>query len=481
MTGLLLPWLGGTLWLVVAESFFQGNQLPSRLRQAGYGFFLGYIVLFFAIMMYDSLSGSVSWPGLILAMFVFATSGAVALWVGNKSKSPASQPNRASFGKSEESVDLGKKLLFVGLLAWITVHVAFMAVEVFTRPVFPWDAWTTWIYRAKAWFFSGGIADMVSPAQWAATKSADAYTGHAWDYPYFPSVIPFWSALSLGRWSETLVNVPVLLAGTAMGMAFYGQCRESGLSALACLTGCYLLFSIPLFGTHIALAGYADIWMAGFVGLGFIAIMRGSIEKLRFQTILGFVMVSLGVLVKFEAFVWLLAAVLLQILVSGRLRFHVLAATIITAAITITIFLGIHSIDIPLVGTLSLQNGRLEIPFIGNFKIEAQMVWGAYWENFFTLGSWNLLWLLVVAGIILALKSPWDATPYSERRVSLSFIIVFLATQLFIFGFTEMGAWATRFTAINRLPLQFIPALLYAAIVVFNSRLTQKNSAISHA
>jgi hypothetical protein len=417
----------------------------------------------------------------MLIMLGFAACGAIASWLGKKLRSSTLKPVPASSNLSEAPFNRGQKLLFAALLAWVAFHFAFMAVEVFTQPVYPWDAWTTWIYRSKAWFFSGGIAEMVSPAQWAVTTTANSYTGQAWAYPYFPSVIPFWSALSLGRWSETLVNLPVLLAGAAIAMAFYGQCREYGMSILYSLAGCYLLISIPLFGTHIALAGYADIWMAGFAGLGFIAIMRGSIEKSGFQTLLGFLMISLGMLMKFEGVVWFIAALFLNVLVLGRLRMHLLAPAVIGVAIAISFSLGIQSVEIPLAGTLGMENGRMHIPFVGSFVIEAQNVWNAYWKHFFSLGSWSLLWLLVLTAVIGATKFPWGSRSCPEMRVSLSFIILFLAMQAFIFGFTDKSAWASSSTAINRLPLQFIPAVLFAAIMIFHSRLTQMEQANSHA
>jgi len=47
---LLLPWLGGTFWLTFADNHFNNSSQVNRFRQAGYGFFLGYAVLFIAIM-----------------------------------------------------------------------------------------------------------------------------------------------------------------------------------------------------------------------------------------------------------------------------------------------------------------------------------------------------------------------------------------------------------------------------------------------
>ena len=268
-TGLLLPWLGGTLWLAFVDSQFAPHNHHSRLRQAGYGFFLGYAVLFIAIMAINALTGTASWLALIAFMAAFAGSGGIAVWLSPGVSTPA--PQLVHGPKSTAA-----KLLTALISLWMTVHLVFVAIDIFTQPVYPWDAWLAWVYRAKAWYFAGGINAIVSPAEWASASTANIYSIDAWKYPLFPSTIPYWSALSLGRWSETLVNLPVLFGGAALGMGLYGQCREHGMGVSASLVCCYLLFSIPLFATHLSLAGYADIWMAGYTGLGFIAVIRAT-------------------------------------------------------------------------------------------------------------------------------------------------------------------------------------------------------------
>ncbi|MCW8924740.1 MAG: hypothetical protein OQJ84_00635 [Xanthomonadales bacterium] len=353
----------------------------------------------------------------------------------------------------------------------MTVHLVFIAIEIFTQPVFPWDAWAAWIYRAKAWFLAGGITDVIGARDWATAASANVYTIDAWLYPSFPSLIPYWAALSLGRWSETLVNLPVLFAGLAMGMALYGQCREHGLSVATSLLSCYLLYSIPLLGTHLALAGYADIWMAGFTGLGFVAIMRGVITRdavggSRFQKALGFLMVAFGICVKNEGAVWFLALLAVLLLATCRRKTLLLTTAVAVIGIGLAITLGVSQVDIPLIGKLGVSDGRLVIPFIGSFKLEAHNIWRAYWDNFINMGSWNLLWVAVAASLLLGLGSFTRSPGYRARRTALSLLIVFLATQIFIFGFTNQGLWADTYTAINRLPLHFVPALLFAVIIM---------------
>jgi hypothetical protein len=472
--GLLLPWLGGALWLTFAESRLKRNRQANRFRQAGYGFFLGYAVLFLAILFSNALSADDPWPGLMVFLLVFSASGGVAVWLSDSKKNATPSASRIPSG-------FPMRTLTAFVLVLMAIHLVFIAVEIFTQPLYPWDAWLAWVYRAKAWFLANGMVDIVGKAEWTTATSAGIYTIDAWLYPLFPSVIPYWAALSLGRWSETLINLPVLFAGLAIGMAVYGQCREHGLNVPVSLITCYLLYSIPLFGTHLALAGYADIWMAGFTGLGFIALMRGVIMrddagKPVFEIALGFLMIMFGIGVKNEGAVWFLAALAMMILATCRLRVLILMMVAAVVVALLAFALGVTHIEIPLIGKLGLVDGRLAIPFIGNFVLEVHKVQQVYWDNFINMGSWNLVWVLVAASLLLGFISLKVASGYRARRAALSFILIFLATQVFIFGYTDQGLWADTYTAVNRLPLHFIPALLFAAVVIANASLVQNET-----
>ncbi len=46
--------------------------------------------------------------------------------------------------------------------------------------------------------------------------------------------------------------------------------------------------------------------------------------------------------------------------------------------------------------------------------------------------------------------------------------MLFLSTQVFNFGFTDQGAWAESYTAINRLPLQRLPAFIFCIALVLS-------------
>jgi hypothetical protein len=467
--GLLLPWVGGTFWLILADSRFNDKRQISRFRQTGYGFFLGYAILFLAVMTDNKLTGSVSWVHLISFLLIFSISGGIAAWLNRK-------PARPSVSVTGARPGISVRVITVAVSILMAIHLIFIAVEIFTQPVYPWDAWLAWVYRAKTWFLAGNMVDIVSTSDWITASSTNIYTIDAFNYPLFPSVVPYWAAISLGYWSETLVNLPVLFAGLAIGMALYGQCREHGLTIFTSLITCYLLYSIPLLGTHLALAGYADIWMAGFNGLGFVAVLRGAmidneIKASRFHITLGLLMILFSVWIKNEGAVWLLAAIALLVLAKCRPRVPIIIASAALIVTLITFLLGYTYIAIPLIGKLGIVDGRLAIPVIGNFGLEMHNVGYVYWNNFIQMGSWNLLWVAVVASLLLAMKSPNPLPGYRIRRTALSFILLFLASQLFIFGFTDKGLWADTYTAINRLPLHFVPALLFVVVVVIHSRL----------
>ncbi|MFK8047894.1 MAG: hypothetical protein AB8B81_05615 [Halioglobus sp.] len=368
-------------------------------------------------------------------------------------------------------------------LTWIALHLLLSVIEVVHRPVYPWDAWLAWMYRAKAWFYSNNVHELASPSDWLDGSATSAYTIEAHNYPTFASITPYWSALSLGTWSETLVNTPVIVCGIALGLGLYGQCREAGMGILLSTGAVYLLLSIPLLNTHLSLAGYADIWMAGFTGLGFVALIRGLASHDRYQKLLGFGLVALGMTVKNEGVVWFYAAIVTFIFssISIRFSFAVLgSATLVALTAWAT---GYHSVALPIVGIIGVVDGRIHIPFLGSHLLQVWDVSSAYLISFFARGSWNLLWPLLLCATTSLLFISCRAQARTHKLVLpvgselpnndskalvkplLTFFVVFMASQFFIFGLTEQGRWAEYFTAINRLPLHFAPALVFCIVI----------------
>ena len=251
LLGLLLPWLVGLIWLRALERLLKSDGQSHIAAQLGYGFFVGYAILFGCLHLADQL-GVLGYWSIMIALSMLVIAGAVT---GTKVGLPQSANSKASPMQSRQP----HHWLFWLLLGLTCVHLLLNTWEVFYRPVYAWDAWTTWIYRAKVWFFSADIYQLASPKVWLADPDGATHAIPAYRYPTFPSVIPLWAVISFGQWSDTLVNAPVIGCGIALALALYGACRDEGLSATFSMAAAYALISLPIVGAHLSLAGYADI------------------------------------------------------------------------------------------------------------------------------------------------------------------------------------------------------------------------------
>jgi hypothetical protein len=454
-----LPWLGGYLWLAFLESRCRDHR-PHPLRQVGYGLFIGYAGLQGIVLATDGANGAVEFWRIASVLTLLTAAGGLLLLRARLLTGATTPPAADLYSDDPRFV----RILFWLLLCWATLHLVFAAIEILHRPVFPWDAWLNWIYRAKAWYFNGAILPMDNPQEWLLGTGTARYNVPGNSYPTFVPVLALWCASALGYWSETLVNLPVLLCGIALGLGMYGQCREFGLPRWQAALAAYLLLSIPLLGVHLALAGMADIWMVGFTGLGFVALLHGLILERRCQVVLGLGVVALGTGVKVEGLVWLLGALAVTAL-SLRPRQTLIGLALAGGAAALAWLGGLGSMEIPLLGRIGFEGGRVHIPLLGSYALQSFELWDDYLDNFFKSGSWHLLWSLLLLSAIGLLLVP----PGRRRTVILVFYCVVAATQLFIFQSTEQGQWAEDWTAINRLPLHFAPGLVFALVVLARS------------
>jgi hypothetical protein len=466
LLGLTMPWIGAYYLLRVVEARVNPDHPPNFFRQVGYSLFLGYAMLYLVILVNAALFQQIHYYPVLAVICTIAIIGGLIAYKGSTPTAPATA-NRFE----TEKISLAKRLLAGLLLSWITIHITLTAVEIVYRPVFPWDAWLNWMYRAKAWFLQGEIFAFSSSLAWATDLVDRGYNVDGHNYPGFVPVAAFWAATSLGIWSDTSVNLPVLFIGVALAMATYGSCRESGCNYLLSLVPAYFLVSIPLIGTHLSLAGMADIWMAGFTGLGFISLIRGIIENSRYQLVLGLVMSALAATVKIEGAVWFVTAIATLLLVARPALTISIAGVFLTLALMAWILDTTYAV-IPGVGTVGYAEGMIHVPFKGGYPLMQFELTDEYFSHFFCRGSWNLLWGLVLLSLPLLISQKNTHV----RRPLIIFYIAFIATQVIIFGFTEQGKWAEDGTAINRLPLHFTPALVFCLMITVVSFLRYRPS-----
>lgn len=441
------PWVLGTLLLRLWLPAKPTESAGVLATQLGYGFFLGYAISAGLLGLAATALGTFPfYPLLGVLILVCAT----LLWLELKHR------RLSSAARASLRVTHAHKWLSGLLLLAIALHLGFALLEILHRPVFPWDAWLNWMYRAKVWVFNDAMLPFTEPDTWAVGTRATPYNVDGAHYPKLVPLIATWSALGLGRWSETLVNLPTFGAGVALALGFYGQCRAT-MPRVWALGACYTLVSIPLLGAHLALAGQADIWLSGYAGLGLLALLRGSNAPDSRTLALGLLFCAIGLAVKVEGTLWLLLA--LMLLASARAGVIAVWLSLVgLSALIAASWLVPASTVQTLVSSLESWWPPLSAG-AGQTLLDRQLA-DDYLQNYLLGGSWHLAgWISATCLLVLLLRKSW------RRSTTARLAIVFFALQgsalILIFNFSQHGAWAEDWTAINRLPLQLIAVHVY--------------------
>lgn len=331
-----------------------------------------------------------------------------------------------------------EQVLFAFLVLWLAARLGLLGFELLRQPLLTWDAWTTWLLRAKVWVELGQPVAFVAPDVWLTGEVAEAHTTPAWHYPTLVSWIAALPALALGEWSESIAGLTWWLAGVAMGFGVYGSLRALGYRPAIAIAPVFLVLTLPLLNSHIALSGLADLWVTATVGLAFCAFLRATqTGDVRYYALAG-VMLLFCVLTKREGVVW--AALLVPALLAARSRAWL-------AGVAAMGLLGV--VLLPFVG-------ELELPLVGKFEFVYQTSWRALTIQTLTHGTWHLL----IPGFIASLF--WAAISYRTWMVDPSMRggIVWVsgsALLLYVlFFWTDAAAWAETGTAVNRLILHFV-------------------------
>ena len=153
-----LPWLLGSLWL---------RWLPrgpgATLVQLSYGYLLGTIATGLVIRAVDGLGLPLNFALLAAIVFGLALLG-VLLPTRHRAAATTLPVSRWRDQTGWQ------KWLFVLLAALIALRFASGAAELALRPLYAWDAWTTWILRAKVWFASGELVGFIAPSRMAGER-----------------------------------------------------------------------------------------------------------------------------------------------------------------------------------------------------------------------------------------------------------------------------------------------------------------------
>ncbi len=342
--------------------------------------------------------------------------------------------------------------LSVAYRGWLALR------EILLRPTYPWDAWDAWAVKSKTWFLLGHYAPFVSATSWITSAAGADYTGPAWSYPAALAWVQIWFASAAGGWIEPLVNLPWFALWVGLLLAHYGQWRALGLSTLRAAAFAYVLASLPLLMVHVALAGYADLWIATLFGFAVLGWMRWLLQGDAGQLALAAACVVVMPWLKLEGAVWMLLSIVVAVACAmpRRARYFVGGSLAILAVIVASV----GHIQLPLygLGWVSIGWHSIEVPVIGTLAIAFHVnALGGAFASMFLQPNWHLLWWLVPLVVIWRRREFRASRALRCLAALLAICFAFLA---FLFLFTDAAQWAESYTAINRLVLHLVPAVI---------------------
>ena len=396
---LLLPWATSSLalyaWMKPATD---AHHHPRWAQALGGGYLLGLMLSAAMLWLSAKLNGAfLFWPilGLWLALFLAALS-----WVR-----PWQHPRPASLG-----APLWQKLVIGILLALIALRLTSLGLENTHQAMPAWDAWVIWAERAKTWFYLGHLAPYTHSDAWL-TAPHGTYESEAAHYPPLVSLIHLWAALALGRWDEALVNLPWLGAAIALGLTLYGALRSTHTPVWLAVGGVWLLLSLPILNSQVAIAGYADLWLT----LAYSQLILGLLLWIATRQRAALPLILLGLvslpLIKHQVWLLLLASTSPLLLWAALTALPQKQRTLMgsIAILGLIFVLGFNLADghlhLPLLGEITLQSGQLSLPGLGHLAPDLQRIAEPMFFHLFILDSWHMLWgLTALAWLILLIR-----------------------------------------------------------------------------
>lgn len=457
---LLVPWALGIIWLRPAWRSGTEGAWPAIL---GYGYFTGTLANATIMLTLDALGLQQNFDALVGILLALT---ALGFWLTRKIPWFASPGGRTAILAGGARITWRQVAAGLLLLLFILRFGGF-ALEILWRPLYPWDAWMNWAPKARVWFEHKSLVPHLAPEAWLASGSALVYTGsneENWTFAPLVPLIQFWIALALDRWDENLINLPWLQAALALMLAFYGQARALGARPLFALIFCYLLASLPLFGTHIALAGYADLWMACLYALAVMAFLRWAQDRDPHQAIVALIFMAALPFVKKPGIAW--AITFLPALLAALFSIKILGFIVLISGSLFGAFYFTTGIELsmPFGGDILLSPQQIRLPGYVGEGFHFYPVWEPFIRHLFLRPNWHLFWHGALGLLLLAVPFAWR-----DRRIAipLTLALTGLLFLFLVFFFTgRYSSEAMKATTINRALLHLVPALTFMSGVI---------------
>ncbi|MEO7430809.1 MAG: hypothetical protein ABIR62_01980 [Dokdonella sp.] len=344
-------------------------------------------------------------------------------------------------------------LVLLGWRGWL------IASDILLHPTLAWDAWAAWEAKAKIWVLGGQIAPFVSFSEWLAHPTQPLRTGIGYSYPDLLPWTIVWFAGPVG-WIEPWINLAWFGLWIAMLLAQYGQLRALGVDRSRTWIGVYVLGSLPLLESHVALGGYADLWLAALFGQGAFAWLRWHCGGERRQLGVVLAIILLMPLIKLEGSVWsivLASACVFSSIPRWTRRRRLLLG--LGFAIALTLLSVAFS-----AAWIAVARRYIDHSTAFNFSDFAASL-DAFGQGLWGQENWNLLWFLLPV-VLLGNRVAWMRSATTRRLAVLVGVSFLLIGGLFLF--TAAARYAQSYSAVNRLLLQLAP--MAVALLILASR-----------
>jgi hypothetical protein len=441
-----VPWIAGTLCVRAATG---GSPQPAAIA-IGYGYLTGLFGVTL-VMRALSLAGqrwSVVWiaaPIMLLAL---------AAWFRLRPLGAARSPMRALGALA--TLTGAARAIFALLVLLTCVRLLMLGVEVVLVPLVPYDAFAQWATKSRVWYEYGRMVPFVQASEWGSAAGTMYFTD---SHPEYPGTVPLfqvWTALCLGRWDESLVNVPWVAACVSLGIAFYAQLRRLDFGPVKAMFGTYALLSLPFLTIHVALAGIADLFVAIAYGLAAIAMWQWAITRQGSDAGLAVVMAIVCASVKMEGSLWVLTLVPgVVTALHRRLGLAMMGAAAAAAAL----YLAFGPSE------LRLLRYTLRTRFVD--------VSDLVYEHLFVMDNWHLLWYAIVAVVVVHVR-----TLFGSRLAPMT--VTMLAAVAFVgvvFFFSSASGGVRDESITNRLVMHAVPAFVFYIALILRSSQHQAKTA----
>jgi hypothetical protein len=423
---------------------------PNTLINLGLGFFVAMAVVSLTVNQNWFALSAVSQVTLLVSCCTAAVT-AFGFIRGSSLSLPAGAPLNSRI--------LALNVLCLCLVAGYLTLILFSNVS---RQVFPWDAFTTWMFRAKAWVTIDQAVDFATLNEWLVNGSG--FTLHAAHYPISVSAVAAFAAAVSGGWSDQAASIPWFFVMTASALIMAGLCRlQTPNQPIAAPVGATLLVTAPLVHWHGLLAGYADVWVMGTSGMGLAGICLWTQRKALSTLAMSLVLLALGCLWKPEGWLWLMLGCSV-VLMSSVWRRWTLWGWVVMVLVAVA-FGFAQPLDLGPLGRWGMTGSALSAGPFGVFVIRPYNPAPAFLEMSILQSNFLLLFPLYgVTLIILLMRGFRDYLGYLLMALSL------IAVHGVVFGLSVNSFYAETGTALNRLLLQNVPVIIVTITAVLQAK-----------